>query len=399
MLSFQKNSFIKKRWFTLVEIVLGMTVFGFLMITVLVSVQNMSFVRIKTENRVKLLQELYFFSEKLVTNIKEGGSLDYEEYWNRKSFNTEVGTGHYMFPTWVGNYGSGGIVGTTTYGNAPYLCRSGVNNTQRVWTGGCLTNRNSLTTGANADVNYSWTYQRYSEYALQFTDYNGNADTDGSTPWDEDGDGFINEDEDDKDIGDGPNVLSWALTELYLIDELARTRTYFRWILRSDPNAPIWTTCTLTWTSAGSGCLGNVQVLKLRWYDLWLDHSGTLISSNKAFDGEIDTWVCHLDWTCVGPDIWNGYGNLATGSGLEWVDIFPDTINVKSIQFTAYPKKDPWKAWWSPDAAQWSSEISPFIHPYVRVELTLGFAWGKRRSLQWDDPMISINTTISLLDQ
>ena len=48
-----------------------MTVFALLMITVLVSVQNMSFVRIKTENRVKLLEELYFFSEKLVADIKE----------------------------------------------------------------------------------------------------------------------------------------------------------------------------------------------------------------------------------------------------------------------------------------------------------------------------------------
>ncbi len=48
-----------------------MTIFAFLMTTVLLSVQNMTFVRIKTENRVKLLEELYFFSEKLVTGVKE----------------------------------------------------------------------------------------------------------------------------------------------------------------------------------------------------------------------------------------------------------------------------------------------------------------------------------------
>ena len=84
-----------------------MTVFATIMIAVLQSVQNMSFVRIKTENRVKLLEELYFFSETLVSNIKDGGSLDFEEYWNRNSFSTTIGTGHYMFPSGVGNYGSG----------------------------------------------------------------------------------------------------------------------------------------------------------------------------------------------------------------------------------------------------------------------------------------------------
>ena len=93
-----------------------MTVFATIMIAVLQSVQNMSFVRIKTENRVKLLEELYFFSETLVSNIKDGGSIDFEEYWNRNSYNTTIGTGHYMFPTGVGNYGSGGVVTTNNYG-------------------------------------------------------------------------------------------------------------------------------------------------------------------------------------------------------------------------------------------------------------------------------------------
>lgn len=82
----------KSGGFTLVEIILAMTLFALLMTSVIESVQNMSFVRIKTENRVKLLEELYFFSETLVTNIKEGGSLDFEEYWNRASSNTIIGT-------------------------------------------------------------------------------------------------------------------------------------------------------------------------------------------------------------------------------------------------------------------------------------------------------------------
>jgi prepilin-type N-terminal cleavage/methylation domain-containing protein len=393
------SNFSQKKGFTLVEIMLSITIFALLMTTVLESVQNMTFVRIKTENRVKLLEELYFFSENLVTYIKDGWSLDYEEYWNRQSFNTEIGTGHYIFPTWVWNYGSGGIITTDTYGDLHYYCRSGTNNTERVGTGGCLWIRNASLTWAVSDRNYSGTYQRYGQYVLQYMDYNGNADADGWVPGDEDNDLNISGDEDDKDIGDGPEVISWALTELYLIDQEWWTRTFFRWIVRPDPNAPAWTTCVLTGTLTGSGCIGNIQVLRLRWVDLGMDHSGTLVSStNGAFDGTIDTWVCHIDWNCMGPDIGNGYGNLATWHDSEWVDIFPDTVHVKSIRFTAYPKKDPWKAWGSPDALQWSDQISPFIHPYVRVELTLGFAWGKRRLLNGDDPNISLNTTLSLSD-
>ena len=67
-------------------------------------------------------------------------------------------------------------------------------------------------------MNYSWAYQRYGEYKLQYADYNGNADTaaqDNGIAGDEDGNGNIIWDEDDKDIGDGPIVFSWATPELY----------------------------------------------------------------------------------------------------------------------------------------------------------------------------------------
>ncbi|MBP9779314.1 type II secretion system protein [Candidatus Gracilibacteria bacterium] len=399
MHTFIKINNISQRGFTLVEIILGMTIFGLIMTSVLLSVQNMSFARIKTENRVKLLEELYFFSEKLSTNIKEGGTLDYEEYWNRNSYNTVEGTGHYMFPTGVGNYGSGGIMNAAippNYGETYYLCRSGdvAAGGVRMGTGGCLSYNNDRRIDGTAS--YTGVYQRYGQYALQYYDYNGNADADLG---DEDGDITITNDEDDKDIGDGPIVISGALRELYLIDKESNTRTFFRWIVRSDPNAPAGTICIESGVNTGSGCVGNIQILKLRGVDLGFDHTGTLApSSNNAFDGTVDTWICHEDWACSGPQLPPGYGNLATGNDVEWIDIFPDTVNVKSIKFIAYPKKDPWAAWNAPDAAQGSTEISPFIHPYARVELTLGFAWGKRRMLQGDDPTISVTTSISLAD-
>ena len=59
----------------------------------------------------------------------------------------------------------------------------------------------------NSNIVQSGKFQRYGEYALQYMDWNGNADNDAgdeSVP----GDGNIIGDEDDKDIGDGPEVLS-----------------------------------------------------------------------------------------------------------------------------------------------------------------------------------------------
>lgn len=118
--------------FTLFEISITMAIFAMLMIAVLLSVENMSIARIKTDNRVALLQELYFFSEQLVTNVKEGGILDYEEYWNRQSFDTTIGSGHYINPDGVGNYGTGGDLASST-GAGLYYCRSG--NGDRMGTG------------------------------------------------------------------------------------------------------------------------------------------------------------------------------------------------------------------------------------------------------------------------
>lgn len=165
-----------KRGFTLFELMVGMVIFAVIMTSVLESVGNITIARTRTMNRIALLEELYFFSEKLATSIKDGGIIDYEEYWNRKVVGTATQSGHYMLPTGYGNYGTGGIIGTGTYGAGYYYCVSGIS-PSRMGTGGCLTGFNSPANGGSA-INFSGAYQRYGQYALQFTDYNGNADAD-----------------------------------------------------------------------------------------------------------------------------------------------------------------------------------------------------------------------------
>lgn len=71
---------------TLLELMISMTIFSLIMLSVVASVQSMSMARIKSMNRMALTEQLYFFSEQLFTEIKNGGTIDYEEYWNRKVF-------------------------------------------------------------------------------------------------------------------------------------------------------------------------------------------------------------------------------------------------------------------------------------------------------------------------
>lgn len=82
-----------------------MTLFALIITSVILAVENLSIARIKTLNRVALLEELYLFSEQLFTGIKDGGTLDYEEYWNRQAVGTATQSGHYTLPTGLGNYG------------------------------------------------------------------------------------------------------------------------------------------------------------------------------------------------------------------------------------------------------------------------------------------------------
>lgn len=365
---------------------IGMTIFSMIMIVILDSVANITIARTKSMNRVSLLEELYYFSESLATKIKDGGTLDYEEYWNRQMVGISTGSGHYVTPTWDGNYGAGGQLGAIpNYGSWLYLCRSGdisVDPLNRMWTNGC-----ALTGSLNDSWNpQNGNMQRYGEYMLQYMDYNGDANSDLG---DQDGTGGIIGDEDDRDIGDGPEVLSGSTPELYLFDPIQKERTFFRWNYVQDPGNP--TTCITSW----SGCLGNIQVLKLKWYDIGMNHSW-VTTDTGAFDGKIDTWICRPEWNCKWPAIHGYPGNLPSGTWSEWINLFPDYINVKQVQFQIFPRKDPWRAWGAPDNLTTSGFISPFIQPYVRLTLSLGLSWDRRKLIKNDDPTISLATTISL---
>lgn len=220
---------------------------------------------------------------------------------------------------------------------------------------------------------------------------------------DQDNDGDIRGDEDDRDLLDGPHVLTTVTPELYLIDPEHNKRTYLRFIVQDDPYRPSHidpcevSTDTVTGNvTMTGGCLGNIQMLKMEGYDLGSSHEGSM--STGTFDGQIDTWVCAENWPCDGHVLAHIGGRaIATGSGSEWINLFPNSIHVRNLRFELFPKKDPWLAARAPDPDPINNE-SPYIHPYVRVSLEIGFSYSKRRILRDHNPVLSFSTTISLDD-
>ena len=61
MIATQKSK--NNKGFTILELMISMTLFAMILTSVIVAVENLSIARIKTLNRVALLEELYFFSE------------------------------------------------------------------------------------------------------------------------------------------------------------------------------------------------------------------------------------------------------------------------------------------------------------------------------------------------
>lgn len=369
------------------------------------------------------MEQLYTFQEVLFTEIKDGGTLDFEEYWNRRIWPWANGIEkwHYKNPSWFWNFGihlrsCSSIFDSTCvispnkkyYGEWLYVCRSLPSGEKMSWQDGCPTTNYKGSVQSYSkfaflpnspsielkDINYQW--QRYWQYALQFWDYNGNANNDKG---DEDGNGNIIGDEDDVNMWDGPNAVpnyNPKAQELYLIDKQKNIRTFFRWNIESDDNS----TCNLDnwrgWTIP-DGCKWNIQILKLSGHDIGINHDWQWPT---AYDGKIDTWVCESWWNCSGEPLNNlSNRNIAIGRDSEWVNLFPKSINVRNVKFEVFPKKDPWLAASAQDCQPNQQNCtSPFIHPYVQLDLELWYSYNKRKTIKNNNPTISISTTISLDD-
>ncbi len=374
-------------WFTLIEIMLWITLFSIVISTWFYAFSFVSLSKIKLIEKTNIEKESFFFSEKLFEEIKRWWLIDYEEYFNRKVvWNTTFSSWHYLLETWFWNFWSGWVIWTNNFWDYFYLCRSwtseleimsswSINSDFWCW-------NNSFN---NYNWSFSWVYQRFWQYTFQFIDHNSNYSDDDWIPWDEDWNWNIRWDDDDENLWIWPEVFtsSWKVNELYLLSWNKKTRTFFRWNVKQDPKAPTWVICDFsnhespTW----SWCLWTIEFIKLNLKDWGIDHSKTW---TWVYDWTPDTWIIDPNfswtwWLIAWSNTWN-----------YWVPLFSDLINVKDLKMFLYPNKDLHLAW-----KEWG-EVN--FSPYLRISYTLTPSWAKRWWIKWKVPELNFSTTITLSD-
>lgn len=363
--------------FSLIEILIGILIISAIMVSAFTALSSVWVGKIKLIERTNIEKQSYYMAEKFFEMVKKWGTLDYEEYWNRTSFNTTFGSGHYLNNTGFWNDG--------TY----YVCMS--KNGLIMPDQWCLRDFNISASWSELNFDRVGTKQLYNQYSRQFIDYNGDADNDNG---DEDNSWETNLnfawDDDDLYLGQWPSAFIWSkVGELYLISSDKTQRTFFRWNVRNDPYAPPWSTCTGTENMIGEGCLGTIELLKLSWIDNGYDH-GIYAWNPEGWwddaDGEIDTWLIQKDFNPVVIDVLAWFGSIN-----YWQKVFPDTMNVMNVEFHAFPNKSINYAWKESD-----SEYQ--IAPYIQVKMTLSPSWQEKRKIKGKVPSVDFITTISLID-
>ncbi len=363
--------------FTLIEIMVWILIVVTVIIWWFQALTAVTIWKAKLIEQVNIQKESFYFTEKLFEMIKQWWTLDYEEYFNRKIiWNTTYSSWHFAINSWFGNFWSGWVVWTNYYWEWFYYCRSNNGLVKMSWTW-CVTDNNDW------GGSYEWKNQRYWQYSFQFIDYNSNHDDD---LWDENGDWSIIGDDDDEFIWDWPEVFQSGsfMPELYLISGNKKERTYFRWTVRLDENAPIWSTCDVinaTW----SWCIWTVEYLKLIWKDWWMNH-GKDPSDDKYLDWVIDTWIIdpQFTWWVVDVIAWSNNDNY-------WVKLFSDSINVSEFSLTSFPNKELKYAWKNNDK-------SVNISPYTILKIQLKPSWLTRKKLKSEWQELNYSITINLSD-
>lgn len=355
-------------WYTLIEVLVGVLIVTSVTIAWLLAINSVGVGKIKLIEKTDLEQQAFNFSERFFEMIKSSGTIDYEEYFNRNNVGaTSYLSGHYLIPTGFWNRATS-MVYCISWDSDP------------MWNDGCITSYNTTWGDITGDE------LLYGQYAQQFIDYNSDADSDGG---DENADGQILGDDDDKYLGRWPEafIAGNPVQEIYLINSEKDTRTFFRWYVAPDPDAPVSSTCDFSNPAAptGSGCLGTIQFLKLKWVDWWHDHILANLDATES-DGVIDTWIYDSELYGLTTDM---VADMTSVDSEDfWLPIFTDDVHVQNITIYPFPGKD--------NELAWAEAPDQFMSPYVRISMTLTPSWSSKRKIKWQAPTVDIHTTINL---
>ena len=371
-----------KKAFTLIEMLIVVTILWLVFSVVINSYYKLMTAKTDIYIRWMLAKNTNILAEK-INLIMKNYTIDYEEYFNRKivwcdsnawnNFTWDVGENWYCdkFTTY---WNANSLDSSNTWLNILYYCSSVDSNWAQKEKPGdnkdCEWNNWDGITGSNyiyAEVNnwdlengswcweslWEWKVQSYWEYTLQFWDVNKNADGVWWCRWDDD----------DADIWKWP-ISIWdnlSVKELYLISKDGKKRVFLRrkliysWDLNND------------WVTDNWEKLYKIQVLKLRWFDLWSWHNWNW---KFAYDGKIDTWACDkAEWfVCHWQDIWAWYTGYYLPNDINdwWQDYNITDLSIGDLTFKIYPTKLP-NLSWQDDSYQ--------ISPYMVMNLKTNFYW------------------------
>ena len=92
--------------FSLLEIMVTIVISAIVIVASFASLSKIMAFRGTVTGALTADTQTYTAMERLVMLIKNGGTIDYEEYWNRRIAGTGTINGHYAKQTGYGNYGT-----------------------------------------------------------------------------------------------------------------------------------------------------------------------------------------------------------------------------------------------------------------------------------------------------
>jgi prepilin-type N-terminal cleavage/methylation domain-containing protein len=333
-----KNN-LKKKGFTLVEIILASSIFavvGLIAVTVFVNI-------LRIQQRVSLENALYedarFMMERIAREIRTN-TVDYEEYYNKLVEKQPYGKTHGCYATRFYNPGSDNDFGAK--------CNNGENPLIKP---DCVIDKTTLDINTGQNPYFGNGFQdSAAKDANAFCDKNFASDVDPA-------------------CGDATSLVNHNLNnQLYLIDSKGREKSLLaQKALTREPDVQY--SLALLRLDGEDGDNDNL-------IERWTNCSNNAFCCAKEFDCNNLTGSLE-DTLNFDDDHYKGF-----------IPISPSRTNVKSLQFYVAPLEDPRKAF---------AEDSPNIQqqPHVTVILTVEPAKSVLKNYNGEIPTVTLQTTIT----
>lgn len=329
---------MKKKGFTLFEVVLALIIFSLIIGVIFNIYINIKKSEKSIMNQQLLASETNDFLDNL-NDLSFDYTIDYEEYFNRTMNNCISGSEFSWSNTWECNI-------FTEYWNSwtwglPYYCSFNWESNQSSYNYYAIDSIWCAQTGLQYFLTYRW----------QFRDI---VDSDLNN-WD------------DEFLWKWPISVSnntWV-KELYLISKSWDYRVFFRrkfmtWV---DLNWD-W---SFTWKNES---LYTLQILKLRWFDAGFSHDFDVskVSTQNWF---IDTRACDIDnwFDCNWSGVWDlefSWYKLASNIYDGRVDMTNHKITISDWNIEVYPAKDPYLS---------KNDSWYLVDPFIKISLVANIYW------------------------